>query len=196
MEYKVRESRRVFDGKAFNVRIDLLYGPTGATSRVDIVEHPGAIALIPIDEQERVWLVRQYRHPAGEELLELPAGTLDPQETPAACASRECREEIGMAPGELIHLGGTFIAPGYSSEYLHFFLAHCDWFIVEYDGKDLFWGFAILNADYANAEWGYISFEELKNLKSSCGIEVDSETPWFPKKAREIQKIREAGGVD
>ena len=73
MEYKVRESRRAYDGKAFNVRVDILDVPGGITSRVDIVEHPSAIALIPIDETNRVWLVRQYRHPAGEELLELPA---------------------------------------------------------------------------------------------------------------------------
>lgn len=123
MEYKVRETWRAYDGKAFNVRVDLLDGPAGVSSRVDIVEHPGAIALIPIDEQDQVWLVRQYRHPAGEELLELPAGTLEPGESPAVCATRESREEIGMEPGELIHLGGTFLAPGYSSEYLHFFLA-------------------------------------------------------------------------
>ena len=123
MEYKVRDSRRAFDGKVFNVRVDVLDGPAGITSRVDIVEHPGAIALIPIDEQDRVWLVRQYRHPAGEELLELPAGTMNPGESPAVCATRESREEIGMAPGELIPLGGTFLAPGYSNEYVHFFLA-------------------------------------------------------------------------
>jgi len=123
MDYKVRESRRAFDGKAFNVRVDLLDGPAGTASRVDIVEHPGAIVLIPIDEQDRVWLVRQYRHPAGEELLELPAGTLDPGESAEVCATRESREEIGMAPGELTHLGGTFLAPGYSTEFLHFFLA-------------------------------------------------------------------------
>ena len=79
--------------------------------------------------------------------------------------------------------------------HLHFFLGGCDWFIAEYDGEDLFWGFAILNADYMNAEWGYISFEELKDLKTRYGIEVDCETPWTPKTAAEIQKIREAGGV-
>ena len=123
MEYKVLESRRAFDGKAFNIRVDLLDGPAGAASRVDIVEHPGAIVLIPIDEQDQVWLVRQYRHPAGEELLELPAGTLEPGESAEACATRESREEIGMAPGELTPIGGTFLAPGYSTEFLHFFLA-------------------------------------------------------------------------
>jgi ADP-ribose pyrophosphatase len=123
MELKLRESQRVFEGKAFDVRVDTLEGPGGTTSRVDIVEHPGAIALIPIDAQDRVWLVRQYRHAAGEDLLELPAGTLEDGESPEDCALRECREEIGMAPGELIHLGGTFLAPGYSNEFLHFFLA-------------------------------------------------------------------------
>ena len=123
MEFKVRESKRVFEGKVFDVRVDLLEGPAGTPSRVDIVEHPGAIALIPTDAQNHVWLVRQYRHPAREQLLELPAGTLEVGESPEDCAFRECREEIGMAPGELIYLGGTFLAPGYSNEYLHFFLA-------------------------------------------------------------------------
>ena len=74
--------------------------------------------------------------------------------------------------------------------HLHFFLAGCDWFIAEYDGADLFWGYAILNEDYQNAEWGYISFAELKNLKTRSGLEIDRNLYWLPQKASEIQKIR------
>ncbi len=72
--------------------------------------------------------------------------------------------------------------------YLHFFLGGCDWFIAEYDGDDTFFGFAILNSDYEMAEWGYISFSELKSI-SIHGIEIDCETDWTPKPARDIDLI-------
>jgi hypothetical protein len=79
---------------------------------------------------------------------------------------------------------------------LHFFIAGCDWYIVEYDGQDLFWGFAIINNDYQNAEWGYVSFKELKALKIHGWLEVDCELEdFFPvRKACEIEKIRMAHG--
>jgi len=78
--------------------------------------------------------------------------------------------------------------------YLHFFIGGCDWYIAEYDGDDLFWGFAILNNDFEMAEWGYISFSELKSLKLSIGIEVDCELEsiWTVKPAKQIEKIRKA----
>ena len=80
--------------------------------------------------------------------------------------------------------------------YLHFFIAGCDWYIAEYDGEDLFWGFAILNNDYEMAEWGYISFSELKALKLNRLFEVDCEIEeaWEVRKASEIEKIRKAQG--
>jgi hypothetical protein len=75
--------------------------------------------------------------------------------------------------------------------HLHFFIRACDWFIAEYDGEDLFWGFAILNDDYEMAEWGYISFSELKSI-SINGIEIDCEIEgaWKIRRAVEINKIR------
>ena len=75
--------------------------------------------------------------------------------------------------------------------YLHFFIAGCDWYVAEYDGEDLFWGYAILNGDIQNAEWGYVSFNELKKLKLKW-LEVDSETEeiWRVRKASEIDKIK------
>ena len=74
--------------------------------------------------------------------------------------------------------------------HLHFFIGGCDWYMVEYDGQDLFWGYAILNGDLEMAEWGYISFQELKDLKVPPGFEVDCEKDWEVKKAGEIEKIR------
>ena len=80
--------------------------------------------------------------------------------------------------------------------YLHFFVGACDWYIAEYDGEDLFWGFAILNNDYVNAEWGYCSFNEFKALKLDSGLEIDCEIEktWRIRKASEIEKICKAQG--
>jgi ADP-ribose pyrophosphatase len=123
MEYSVESSETEFRGRLINVRRDRVRTSDGRTRDVEVVEHPGAVLIVPIDDQSRVWFVRQYRHAVGERLLELPAGTLAPGEAPEACAARECREEIGMSPGRLIPIGGLFLAPGYSSEYIHLFLA-------------------------------------------------------------------------
>ena len=73
---------------------------------------------------------------------------------------------------------------------LHFFIGGCDWYIAEYDGEDLFYGYAILNNDVEMAEWGYISYEELKRIKIPPGIEVDNDLFWKVRKASEIDKIR------
>jgi hypothetical protein len=80
--------------------------------------------------------------------------------------------------------------------YLHFFISSSDWFAVEFDGRDLFFGFCILGGDYQNAEWGYVSFTELKELKIDGWLEVDCETEqtWKVRKASEIEKIRIAHG--
>ena len=74
--------------------------------------------------------------------------------------------------------------------YLHFFIGGCDWYICEYDGEDLFWGYAILNGDLEMAVWGYIIFDELKRIKIPPGFEIDCETCWQVKKAIQIEKIR------
>jgi len=76
--------------------------------------------------------------------------------------------------------------------WLHFFIGGSDWYIAEYDGDDLFWGYAILNGDYVNSEWGYISFSELKEIKIDGWLEIDCETEesWKIRKASEIKKIK------
>jgi len=80
--------------------------------------------------------------------------------------------------------------------HLHFFIGDCDWYIAEYDGKDMFWGFAVLNGDLQNAEWGYVPFGELKEIKVNGWLEVDCEVEeaWRVRKASEIARIRMANG--
>jgi len=123
MNAEVVHSETVYDGRAFSVRRDQVRLPGGQVSDLDIVVHAGAVTLVPIDDEGNLWMIRQYRHSAGRILLELPAGTLEPGEEPEACAERECREEIGMAPARLERIGECFLAPGYSTEYMYFFLA-------------------------------------------------------------------------
>ena len=123
MAVEVIHSEKIFDGRAVHLRVDTVRLPGGKETRLEIIEHVGSVVLLPLDEAGRVWFVRQYRHAAGKELLELPAGTLEPGEAPAVCADRELREEIGMAARDLRETGAFYLAPGYATEFMHVFLA-------------------------------------------------------------------------
>lgn len=113
----------MYKGHAFNVRRDKVRFQNQNIGQLDIIEHPGAVTIVPVDADGRVIFVCQYRHAAGEELLELPAGTLDADEPPENCAAREIREETGFAAGNLVKLGEFYLAPGYSTEYMTVYLA-------------------------------------------------------------------------
>ena len=129
MAFELLKSEIVYPGRAFTIRRDTLRLPDGRETRFDIVEHVGSVIILPLDADGHLLFVRQYRHAAGLDLLELPAGTLDEGEAPEACARREVREETGMAAGKLEPLGGFFLAPGYSTEYMYVYLAtdlRCD----------------------------------------------------------------------
>jgi ADP-ribose pyrophosphatase len=123
MPFELLKSEIVYPGRAFTIRRDHLRLPDGRTTKFDIVEHHGSVVLIPIDERGNLLFVRQYRHAAGKDLLELPAGTLDEGEAPEVCARREVREETGMAADQIQLIGGFFLAPGYSTEYMYVYLA-------------------------------------------------------------------------
>lgn len=119
---KTVASDTAFEGRLLRVRVDTVALPSGRQTTREVVEHPGAVAVVPVLEGERLVLVRQFRQPAGRVLLEIPAGTLDPGESPEECARRELAEETGYRPGRLIPLYRTYLAPGYSSEMLHCYL--------------------------------------------------------------------------
>jgi ADP-ribose pyrophosphatase len=116
-------SEVLFRGRLLTVRRDHVRLPNGTESTREVVQHPGAVAVVPINAAGRVLLVRQFRQPTGKVLLEIPAGTLDPGESPERCAARELGEEIQFEPGKLELLASVYLAPGYSSELIHLFLA-------------------------------------------------------------------------
>jgi len=120
---KTLESKRIFEGRLVNLRVDTVELPNGRISTREVVEHKGAVAIVPMLDHQTIVLVRQYRQPAGRVLLEIPAGTLDKGEDPADCARRELEEEIGYSPGLLTEMFHSYLAPGYSTEMLHTFLA-------------------------------------------------------------------------
>jgi ADP-ribose pyrophosphatase len=92
--------------------------------QIDIVRHPGASAVVPFLSDDEVLLIRQYRHATNGSILEVPAGKLDPGETPEVCAVRELEEEAGQRAGRLVALGPIWTSPGFTDERIHLFAAH------------------------------------------------------------------------
>jgi ADP-ribose pyrophosphatase len=116
-------TRTVHEGRVISVRVDEIEVKSGLNVRRDIVAHPGAVVMLAIDSEDRILWVRQHRWAVGRSLLELPAGTLERDEAPEACAPRELVEETGFAAATWRKLGGFYSAPGFCDEYLTAFLA-------------------------------------------------------------------------
>jgi len=127
LEERVVSSERIYQGRYMVLEKSTVVRPDGSESSRDIVVHPGAVVIVPLDPQGRLHLVTQYRFAAGGALLELPAGTLDVHdgvaEDPLAAAHRELEEETGFRAGRMEKLAGFYSAPGFLSEYLWLFLA-------------------------------------------------------------------------
>lgn len=117
------KSERLYEGRIINLRRDLVRLPNGREASREVVEHPGAVAIIALDDEKNVFLVRQYRYPINRETLEIPAGKLDVGEKPLECAQRELAEEVGLKGKEWRHLLTFFTTPGFSNEIMYLFLA-------------------------------------------------------------------------
>ncbi len=123
MPFELIKSETLLQGRAFKVKRDYLKTPNGDETKLEIIEHGGSVVLVPIDDDGNLLLVRQYRHAAQQDLLELPAGTRNEEEPFEECAAREIREETGMEAGNLQKVGDFYLAPGYSTEFMAVFLA-------------------------------------------------------------------------
>ncbi|NOT64243.1 MAG: NUDIX hydrolase [Acidobacteria bacterium] len=123
MERELLESELLFKGVVFDVVRDRLREPHGTEITREIVTHAGGAGTLPLFEDGRVALVRQYRHPTKLELLEIPAGKLEPGESPEECAAREVEQEIGWLPGKMQLLADFYSTPGFCGERLYVYLA-------------------------------------------------------------------------
>jgi ADP-ribose pyrophosphatase len=123
MAYQIIRKENKYKGRVFDVGKVYVKLPDDRERVYDLVEHGDSVTIVPVTEDGQLYFVAQHRIGSGDALLELPAGVLDEDEEPRSAANRELREEIGKAPGELIELGGFYLAPGYSDEYMVVFLA-------------------------------------------------------------------------
>ena len=117
------QTKTIYEGRIFRVEQALVKLPDGKVTCRDVVNHPGAVAILAWPTSHDILLVQQLRYATGEQLWEIPAGKLEPGEKPAACAARELSEETGFWPQQLEHIHSFYTSPGFSSELLHLFNA-------------------------------------------------------------------------
>ncbi|MBI3620753.1 MAG: NUDIX hydrolase [Nitrospirae bacterium] len=120
---KPKEPPPPYQGRIIRVAAETVTLPNGEVTRLDVVRHPGASAVVPVKDDGTVLLIHQFRHAAGGYLYEVPAGTLAEGESPDACAMREVEEETGYRAGRLVRLGSIVTAPGFCDEQIHLYLA-------------------------------------------------------------------------
>jgi ADP-ribose pyrophosphatase len=119
----VKSSVQVYKGRIYDFVTENIKLPNGSETEITFIRHPGSIAVVPLLDDDTVVMEMQYRHPVGEYLLEIPAGTLEPNESPLDCAKRELMEETGFRAQKLVELGKIHMIPAYSDEEIHVFIA-------------------------------------------------------------------------
>lgn len=124
LEEKTLNKNYIFNGKIINVRVDEALLPNGVTAKREVVEHPGGVCVAAVTDKDEILLVKQFRYPYGEVILEVPAGKRDRKdEDPLECGKRELREETGAVADEFISLGELYPTPGYCGEIIWLFAA-------------------------------------------------------------------------
>jgi len=113
----------IFEGKIIKLRRDTVKLPNGNEATREVVEHPGGVAIVALNENEEVYMVNQFRYPFGAVISEIPAGKLDAGEDPLECGIRELSEETGLVAGRFDYLGKFMLSPGFCHEWIYIYLA-------------------------------------------------------------------------
>ena len=116
-------SETIYSGRVVKLRVDNVRLPGGRQTKREVVEHSDCVVIVAVDADDNVLLVKQFRKPVETELLEIPAGCIEPGEEPVATVRREMREETGYLPRSIKRMGGFYSTPGFCTEYLHLYLA-------------------------------------------------------------------------
>jgi len=157
----------IYDGRVVKLDVHDVELPDGSTGMRELIDHPGAVAIIALDEEDNVILIRQFRLGAGEAMVEVPAGTLEPDEDPTLAAIREMQEETGYRPGSIERVGGWYVAPGYTKEYIHLFLARdLSPAPLELDEDEFLESFRVPFAEAV----AMVDREEIKNTTAICSV--------------------------
>jgi len=117
------DSERVFSGKILGLRVDRVLLENGKETVREVVDHRPAVVIVPVDESDNVIMIRQFRYPVGNTILEVPAGIVEISESPTECAQRELQEEIGYISRDMRTMGGFWASPGFCNEYLYAYIA-------------------------------------------------------------------------
>ena len=123
MEEQTLATKKIFQGRRINLRVDRVVLPSGRETTREIAAYPNSVGVVALDDDENVILVRQYRYAVGKTLLEIPAGGMEDGESPQQRAIRELEEETGYTADDIEEISGMYAAPGYSTEFLHLFVA-------------------------------------------------------------------------
>ncbi len=172
------ESKRIYEGRIFNVRVGQARLADGVTAPREMVEHPGGVGIVPLSG-ERVVLIRQYRIAVGDTVLEIPAGKLEPGEDPAERARIELAEETGYRAGRIVPIGAIYASVGYTSEKIHLFLASG----LEFVGQNLEFDERIELVELTLAQLrAQLKNHELEDAKTVVAVQrlldyLDPQTP-------------------
>jgi ADP-ribose pyrophosphatase len=118
------KTEKIYTGKIINLRVDTSIYEDKTTKKTEIVEHRGAVLIIPLTSDNKIIFIKQYRKATDQILIELPAGTLEVNEIPQKTAIRELQEEIGYIPKKIIDIGYIYTSPGFCTEIIHIFIAY------------------------------------------------------------------------
>ena len=169
MDYKEKtiNSKRVYDGTIINVCIEDVKLPDGRVAKREIVEHNGGVGVIALDEDNCTYMVRQYRVPARDMMLEIPAGKLERGEDPLECGKRELIEETGYKAKEFVHLGEYFVTPGYCCERINIYFARG----LEFVGQNLDDGeFVNVEKYHIDDLYNMVMNNEIYDMKTAIAI--------------------------